>query len=341
MLNESRKVFIIAEVGVNHNGSVELAKQLICAAKSSGADAVKFQTYSTESLVAVGTPKVPYQARNSDNEESHFSMLKRLELSRDAHFELNELCSKLEIMFLSTPYDINSAAFLHERLAIAMFKTASADIVDLPLHRYIASTKKPAIVSVGMSSLGEVEEVVDIYRRYESERLVLLHCVANYPCSDESLNLRNIVTLKHAFACDIGFSDHSLDDLASVLAVSMGASVIERHFTLDKGMRGPDHAASLNPQEFSNMVTRIRRAEKMLGSFVKARQPEEEMMCQVSRKSLHLARDAMKGEKINEEMFVLRRPGTGLYFSSLSLLKGRLLKFDLPAGHRLSLDDLL
>ena len=202
------KTLIIAEIGVNHNGDLDLAKQMIIEAKNCGADAVKFQTFKAEDLVSLNTPKVGYQKTTTSLNETHFEMIKRLELSQKNHHELKAFCKGEEITFLSTPYDLKSARFLIEDLDVKMLKTASADLVDLPLHRYIASSGKPTIISVGMASLGEVENVTQIYRKAKNSNFVLLHCVSNYPCADASLNLAVLGTLRNAFYCEVGFSDH-------------------------------------------------------------------------------------------------------------------------------------
>lgn len=331
--------FIIAEIGVNHNGNIALAKKLVEAAKQSGADAVKFQTFTATALVSPGTPKVHYQVSTTSAEETHYEMLKRLELSHQTHLDLAAYCQELEIDFLSTPYDIQSAAFL-EAMNVRFFKTASADLVDLPLQRYIASTGKPSIVATGMATLGEVERVVDIYQEAGNPNLVLLHAVSNYPCSDESLNLRAMHTLTQAFSLPVGFSDHSKGYLAAVISIAMGAKVIEKHFTLDKSMAGPDHKASSTPTEFAELVRNVRCAERMLGTARKICQPEERQMASVSRKSLVLARSMRAGEALTVEDIQLKRPGTGIDAGFIPSLVGHTVRTDLTAGHQLRWSDL-
>jgi len=317
------KIFLIAEIGVNHNGDMHIAKRMIDAAKSSGADAVKFQTFTAEALVSQGTPKVRYQESTTSPEETHFEMIQKLELKRDDHFLLKTYCEEVGIEFLSTPYDIDSAKFLHEELGVSLFKTASADIVDLPLHQYIASTGKHSIVSVGMATLGEIEDVVNVYSRSGNENLTLLHCVSNYPCADESLNLKVMLTLKNAFQLDVGYSDHSLGYEAAVLSVAFGATVIEKHFTLDKKLPGPDHSASSTPEEFALLKNAVRRAESMLGSPVKRCQDEEKQMSLVSRKSIVAARNIQAGEIIHSQDLVLKRPGTGITSKFINYFVGK------------------
>jgi len=333
-----QKTFIIAEIGVNHNGDVDLAKRLIGEAKRTGADAVKFQTFTANTLAAPDTPKVRYQEETTSASESHFEMLQRLELSQDAHRELASYCSDQKIEFLSTPYDIVSAHFL-ESMGVKFFKTASADLVDLPLQRYIAATGKPTIVATGMANLSEIERVVRIYEEEGNKHLVLLHCVSNYPCSDMSLNMRSMNTLVESFDLPVGFSDHSEGSMAAVIAVARGAKVIEKHFTLDQGMSGPDHKASSTPKQFAELVKNVRRAEQMLGQKRKFCQPEERQMAKVSRKSIVLARSLRAGEVLEDECFQLRRPGTGIDASFMDTLAGKILRLDLPAGHQLSWQD--
>jgi sialic acid synthase SpsE len=334
------KIFLIAEIGVNHNGDMQLAKRMIGAAKLSGADAVKFQTFTAESLVSHGTPKVLYQESTTSPDESHYEMIHKLELKRKDHFLLKSYCEEVGIEFLSTPYDVDSAKFLHEDLDVRLFKTASADIVDLPLHQYIASTGKHSIVSVGMATLGEVEDVVNIYRSPGSQSPTLLHCVANYPCTDESLNLNVMTTLKNAFQVNIGYSDHSIGYEAAVLSVAFGATIIEKHFTLEKKLPGPDHLGSSTPEEFAALQIAVRRAEKMLGSPVKRCQDEEKHMAFVSRKSITLRCDLRAGDRIDPTQLVMRRPGNGLSAKELNRVSGMKVKIDLSAGHQLALSDL-
>lgn len=334
------KCYLIAEIGVNHNGDMNLAYQMIDAAKESGADAVKFQTFTADALVSQTTPKVRYQESNTAPEETHYDMLHKLELTRENHILLKAYCEHLDLAFLSTPYDVESARFLHEELNVTLFKTASADIVDLPLHRYIASTGKPTIVSVGMANMGEIEEVIEIYRQAQNSNLVLLHCVSNYPCEDESLNLKVMKTLRYAFDVPVGYSDHSVGLEAATLSIGLGATVIEKHFTLDKNLPGPDHTASSTPEEFSQLVTAVRRAEKMLGSPVKKCQEEERQMAQISRKSIVLNSPLSAGELIEAKHLTLKRPGTGLAAREIDRLIGKTTTRSLEKDYQITFSDL-
>ena len=262
MKKNSSNVYIIAEIGVNHGGCIETAFQMIDAAKLSGADAVKFQTFKAENLVSRETPKVRYQLSTTNDKESHYEMIENLEFKYEDHLPVMKYCIKQDIDFISTPYDIESAKFLNE-IGVEVFKTASADIVDIPLHKFIASTKKEVIISVGMATYKEIEEVLEVYKE-DLSRVTLLHCVSNYPCAFESLNLNILQTLKEKYKVNIGYSDHAIGEYPSVLAVALGAKVIEKHFTIDKNLPGPDHKASSSPGEFKILVDSVRILKKVL-----------------------------------------------------------------------------
>lgn len=331
--------YLIAEIGVNHNGDVLLARELISAARQAGADAVKFQTFTAKNLVSPNTPKVKYQTLTTSAKETHFEMIQRLELSREVHRELACYCNTIGIDFISTPYDVESAEFLAS-LDVKMFKTASADLVDLPLQEFIASTGKPTVIATGMASLGEIEQVIDIYERAANSNVILLHCVSSYPCSDVALNLRAMTTMANAFGVPVGYSDHSEGFLAAVIAVALGAKVVEKHFTLDKNMSGPDHRASATPDEFAELVKNVRRAEVMLGTARKVCQPEERQMAAVSRKSIVLARDMCAGEILRTDDIKLMRPGTGIGAQFIPQLLGKAIRTDVAAGDQLRWSDL-
>ena len=327
--------YLIAEIGVNHNGELSLAKEMIDAASESGADAAKFQTFRADKLVSLGTPKVKYQESTTSPIESHYEMIKCLELSRDDHFILKEYCDSKSIDFLSTPYDVDSARFLYEDLKVEMFKTASADLVDLILHEYIATTGIPSIVSVGMATLGEIEENLNVYKSHDHMDIILLHCVSNYPCDIQSINLRVLETLKQAFDLPVGYSDHSAGIEAAILSISLGAKVIEKHFTLDKNLQGPDHLASSTPDEFKLLCSSVRKSEKILGSSVKSCQEEEKQMAEVSRKSIFLKNDLICGDVIKIEDLIAMRPNSGISPLYVGKIKGRIINQDLPQGTKL------
>ena len=337
--NGMEKVYIIAEIGVNHNGDIDLAKRMIFAAKKSGADAVKFQTFKSESLAHPSAPKVEYQKKTSLPSESHLEMLSKLELSWEAHRKLKKYCDELGIDFLSTPYDIESAQFLLG-LGVKFFKTASADIVDLPLHGFIAKSGTPAIIATGMASLGEIERVVNIYLDHDNSNIILLHCVSNYPCSDESINLNSMKTMARAFNFPVGYSDHSVGSLAATISVAMGARIIEKHFTTNKLLPGPDQKASSTPQEFEELVKNIRKAELILGSSNKRCRDEELEMKKVSRKSLVYSENKEAGDIIGIEDLKLMRPGDGLDASYTDQVIGKSLKKSVKAGSQIHFADL-
>lgn len=326
--------YIIAEIGVNHNGDISLAKKLIKEAKSIGANAVKFQSFNAESLADSKTPKVKYQKRSGSKKETHYEMLKKLELSFDQQIELFKFAKKSSIDFLSTPYDIESAKFLNS-LNVKAFKVASADIVDLPLHEYLVTTKKPVILSVGMASLDEIDFILRVYKKKHKNKIAILHAVSNYPASDNSLNMKVIDTLKNKFKVPVGYSDHSLGIDSAIIAISKGVKIIERHFTLDKSLNGPDHSASSSPSEFRNYVEQIRKAEIILGSPIKKCQKEEIEMKKISRKSLFTSRDLSAGHKISRNDLISRRPGNGIYPSFLNKIVGRTLKVNLKVNKKI------
>ena len=333
-----KKCFVISEIGVNHNGDINLAKKMVKASKESGADAVKFQTFTAESLVSKKTPKVEYQKRTTNEAESHYEMIRSLEMSKDDHKILLDFCISEDIEFISTPYDVDSAKFL-DRLGVKIFKTASADIVDLPLHNFLASTGKPIIISTGMATYDEIDEVVEIYKSHENLNITLLHCVSNYPCKFESLNMSVIQSLIERYNLNVGYSDHAVGFLPAVAAVAMGSNVIEKHFTLDKNLPGPDHKASSTPDEFKDLVDSIRLCEIFMGKSSKEVQEEEKQMREVSRKSLFFKNSIKKGEKLNLNDISLKRPGTGLYAKVIPEIIGRKIIRDIEAETMISLED--
>ena len=290
-------IYFIAEIGVNHCGDINLAKKMIIAAKQSGADAVKFQTFSAKSLVTPKTSKVKYQESTTSPKESHYEMIKSLELSKDKHRTLVDFCKNQEIQFLSTPYDTESAKFLNE-IECDTFKTSSADIVDLHLHSYLAGTGKTVIISTGMANLEEIKDCVQIYRNNSNKNFILLHCVSNYPCSDQSLNMLVLPKLASTFNCLVGYSDHSIGNEAANISVCLGGVLIEKHFTIDKNLPGPDQKASSLPEEFSLLVKTIQKTQLILGTDEKKCQLEEAQMASISRKSLTLISSLEKGESL-------------------------------------------
>ncbi len=334
-----KKSYFIAEIGVNHNNDMALAKKMIISAKSSGANAVKFQTFKAEKLVTPKTPLVKYQKKSTRSGKTHYDMIKSLELSEKNHLKLKKFCREIDIDFLSTPYDLDSAKFLN-KIGCKIFKTASADIVDLELHTYLAKNKKKVIISTGMSNFQEIDKCIKIYRKHSNKNFILLHCVSNYPCSLKSLNLNIIPKLKKRYKCTVGYSDHSVGSIASILSVALGAKVIEKHFTINKNLSGPDQKASDLPKDFKKMVEEIRSAEIALGKSVKKCQPEETQMSKVSRKSLTLNKNILKGQEIKRSSLVMKRPGTGIFFYNLSKVLGKKVKKNLKKNYQIKLSDL-
>ena len=333
----SNKTFVIAEIGVNHNGSVKTAKKLILAAKKNNADVVKFQTFNADRLTFKNTPKVKYQRKNSRRKETHYQMLKKLQLSEAQHIELIDFCKRKKIEFLSTPYDVEDAKLL-VKYGIKKFKTSSADLTDYFLHKFLSKNAKQVIISTGMSTLKEISNTLKVYNKKKT-KIILLHCVSNYPCSDNSLNLNNITTLKNTFKLPIGFSDHSDNKLAAITAMGLGCRVIERHITLSKKMIGPDHLASDNPKQFKKYVDLIRNNEQILGNFEKKKQKEEIEMFKISRKGIYYLKDLKKGKKVSSKNLFLRRPWGGLsLFDIKKILERRLLK-DVKKNEKLKIND--
>lgn len=332
-----RPCFIIAEAGVNHNGSLETARQLIDVAVSARADAVKFQTFKAERLATPDAPKAEYQLLNASATESQYEMLQRLELSEEAHLELMAYCQERGILFMSTPFDEESADFLDE-LGMAVFKLPSGEITNLPFVEYVARKRKPLIVSTGMAYLSEVETAVQSITTAGNTNLILLHCVSNYPADLRDANLRAMQTMQATFNVAVGYSDHTLGIEVALAAVALGACVIEKHFTLSRDLPGPDHRASLEPEELSAMVRGIRNVEASLGHGRKEPAASEAEIAAVARRSLVAACDLAAGTELTERMIAVRRPGTGLPATMLSQVVGRRLRVPARAGALLTLE---
>ena len=307
------KVFIIAEAGVNHNGSMKLAKKLIDVAVESGADAVKFQTFKAENLVSKNTEKAEYQKKTTTASESQFDMIKKLELDIETHKELITYCLEKEIMFLSTPFDHDSINLLGD-LGLEIFKIPSGEITNLPYLRHIGSLKKQVILSTGMSTLQEVEDALNILISTGTLRadITVLHANTMYPTPMDDVNLNAMLTIQKKFDVAYGYSDHTLGIEVDIAAVAMGATVIEKHFTLDKAMDGPDHKASLEPKELKSMVSAIRNIEKAIGSFEKKPSPSESVNIDIVRKSIVANQIISKGDVLTDKNITVKRPGNGI-----------------------------
>lgn len=327
--------FIIAEAGVNHNGDLQLAKELIFAAKEAGADAVKFQTFKADALVTKTAEKAQYQKNNASNSSTQYEMLKSLEISEEDHYQLYELAVSLGIEFLSTGFDEETIDFL-VALGVKRLKIPSGEITNIPYLQHIANTGLPLIMSTGMCDLNEVklavETVASFYGDKIKEKLILLHCTSNYPAAFKDVNLKAMQTLAHEFNLPVGYSDHTLGILVPTVAVGLGACIIEKHFTLDKGLTGPDHAASMIPIEMAQLVQAIRNTELTLGTGEKKPVDNELSIRELVRRSVTLKRGISKGTQISKDDLILLRPGNGISPAELSKVIGASLTLDLPEG---------
>lgn len=336
--------FIIAEAGVNHNGYIETAKKLIDVAVNAGADAVKFQTFKAEKIVTAITPKAKYQIENTGTNETQFEMLKKLELDFNAHKELIAYCKKKNIIFMSSPFDEISTDMLDD-LGMSIFKIPSGEITNKPLIQHIASKRKPIILSTGMSYLGEIEKAVNWiheaggYRTDKKLQLTLLHCVSNYPAAVEDVNLLSMKTMKKAFGLPVGYSDHTIGIEIPIAAVAMGAKVIEKHFTLDRNMEGPDHKASLEPEELKTMVKAIRNVVMAMGDGLKRPAGSEDDTKVIARKSLVATRDIKKDETIDKQCIAIKRPSDGIAPEFIKQVVNKKAKNDIKKDSVIKWDD--
>ncbi|MBR3139407.1 MAG: N-acetylneuraminate synthase [Methanobrevibacter sp.] len=317
--------FIIAEIGVNHNGSIELAKNMIKSASRCGVDAVKFQTFRSEDLVTENAKTADYQQKYA-NESSQLEMLKKLELTFEDFKELKDYASKCNVMFISSPFDINSVDLL-ENLNVSLYKLGSGELNNFELIDYVQKTNKPIILSTGMATLEEIKETYDFIEN--KENLIILHCITGYPTSFEEANLNFIKTLQDEFDVPIGFSDHSPGIELPIAAVALGACVVEKHFTLDKTLEGPDHKASLNPIEFKAMVDAIRNVEVAMGDGVRRFSENELEIKKIARKSIILNEDVSEGMTIEKKMLTIKRPGTGIAPKYINQVIGKRVNQDL------------
>lgn len=303
-------VYIIAEAGVNHNGSFELARKLVDAAKTAGVDCIKFQTFKSKSLVSHTAQKADYQ-KDTTGDGSQVDMLTKLELSYDEFLKLKEYCDKIDITFLSTPFDFDSIEFLNS-MDMPFWKIPSGEVTNLPYLLALAKTRKPVVMSTGMCEMDEIEAAIKVLRENGTKEIKLLHCNTEYPTPFEDVNLRAMQTMKDVFGLEVGYSDHTKGIEVPVAAVALGATVIEKHFTLDRNMEGPDHKASLEPDELAKMVQSIRHIEKALGCGEKRPSPSEKKNIAVARKSVVAKRMIKAGDELNEYNITVKRPGTGI-----------------------------
>lgn len=314
--------YVIAEAGVNHNGNLDLAFRLIDEARRAGADAVKFQAFKADKLVSRTAPKANYQIQATGREESQYEMIRRLELDFEQHRRLFDYAAQQGITLLSSPFDEESADEL-ESLGISAFKIPSGEIVNLPFLAHLAQKKKPIILSTGMSDLAEVATAVSVIEENGNPPLILLQCLTNYPADPAEANLRAMATMSAAFDVPVGYSDHVVGNEVSFAAVALGACLIEKHFTLERTLPGPDHQASLEPDELAALIQGIRTVEAALGTGIKRPASSEKDICRVARKSLVAARDIPADTIIEAAMLIAKRPGTGISPANLSWVLGR------------------
>lgn len=310
VVSERHPTFIIAEAGVNHNGQLKLAKKLIDAAILAGADAVKFQTYKAEEVVTKKAELAEYAKTNSGKNITQLQMIKKMELTYKDFQILKKYCDKKGIIFLSTPHSFDAIDFLEK--IVPAYKFGSGDLTNTPALRHAAKKGKPMILGTGMATLQEVKHAVNVIKSQKNTQIILLHCTTSYPCPLEEVNLRSMLTMKKELKCLIGYSDHTVGILVPALAVTLGATVIEKHFTLDRKLPGPDHKASLEPDELKQMIVEIRNTEKILGNHIKKPTASEKKLMKQVRKSIVSNQDIQKGTIIKKHMLTIKRPGTGL-----------------------------
>lgn len=307
-----KPVYIIAEAGVNHNGNISLAKELIDKGAEAGVDAVKFQTFKAETLVTKKAKKANYQIENTGNSvDSQYEMIKKLELDYEIHEELKQYAESKGVEFLSSAFDLDSIDLLND-LGMKLFKIPSGEITNYPYLKKVAKQGKEVILSTGMSSLGDIEKALEVLEKNGAKKITVLHCNTEYPTPMEDVNLSAMNTIKNAFNVEVGYSDHTLGIEVPVSAVALGAKVIEKHFTLDKTMEGPDHKASLEPDELKRMVTSIRNIEKALGTGLKKPTQSEIKNIPIARKSIVARKNITKGEVFSEDNLTVKRPGEGI-----------------------------
>lgn len=337
------RVLIIAEAGVNHNGSVDLARKLVDVASEAGADFIKFQTFKTELNVSKTAGKADYQKKNTqDEEESQFEMVKKLELSFEDFAGLKKYCEFKNIGFLSTGFDLPSIDFLFS-LGQEFFKLPSGEITNKPYLQHIARKKQPVVMSTGMADLDEIREAINVLESdgLRHDQITILHCNTEYPTPMKDVNLKAMLTIKNTFNVKVGYSDHTLGIEVPIAAVALGASVIEKHFTLDRNMPGPDHRASLEPDELKAMVRAIRNVELALSGTGKKQTSESEMRnLVVARKSIHLFKKVKRGELVTQEHLIMKRPGDGISPMLIDTVIGKKFKTDVEADTKLTWDHL-
>jgi N,N'-diacetyllegionaminate synthase len=321
IIGEHQPCFVIAEAGVNHNGDFRLAKQLVDVAKKAGADAVKFQTFTTKGLVTPDAAMAPYAMKNLRKNLTQQQMIEHLELSYDEFKKLKKYCDLKKILFLSTPHSFDAIDFLDP--LVPAFKFGSGDLTNIPALQHAAKKHKPMLLGTGMATLAEVRSAIQVIQKEGNTRIIALHCTTSYPCPFPEVNLRAMLTMRRSLNCLVGYSDHTLGVTVPIMAATLGAVVIEKHFTLDKKLPGPDHAASLEPDELSRMITAIRDVETILGSSVKKPTNSEKEIMRTVRKSIVANANIRKGSILRKDMLDIKRPGTGLPPATLGSILGK------------------
>jgi len=338
-IGDGHPCFIIAEAGVNHNGSVELARRLVSAAAEAGADAVKFQTFQADRLISANTPKADYQKQSSGTSEQQLEMVRRLEMPEDMTRSIAAYAATLGIIFLSTGFDEQSIDLLDD-IGVPAFKIASGDITDLPLLAFVGHKGKPVILSTGMSYLEEVRSAVKTLLSAGCPDIALLHCVSSYPADPQEANLKALRTLREAFDVPVGFSDHFMESEIAIAALAIGANIVEKHLTLDVNLPGPDHGISLSPAGFKALVRSIRTVETSLGDGVKKPHPAEQNVRELARRSIVAACAIATGTTITREMLAFKRPGTGIAPAQWEKLIGKRAACDIATDSLIKVRDL-
>ncbi|OVE74929.1 N-acetylneuraminate synthase [archaeon D22] len=340
IIGDGNPALIVAEIGVNHNQDIELAKKTIRAAKESGADAVKFQTWKTENIILKDSEMAEYQKKNLNLVESQYDMLKKLELPYEWHYELKEYAQKLGLLFFSTMEDKESVDFLIKKLKIDFIKVGSGDISNYPLLRHTAKYQIPMIVSTGISTLADVDEAIRIIRGEGNENVIVCQCTSQYPTPHEDINLNAMTTLRKSFKTLVGFSDHSVGIECPIASVALGATYIEKHFTLDKNLPGPDHKASIDPVEFDKMVKAVRLVEKSLGHGRKELMPSEKSTKKAVVRRIVALKDIKKGQILNDENLTFKRTTNGIEAKNYSFIEGAIAKDNIKKDEVITFDKL-
>ena len=335
----STRAFIIAEIGINHNGNMNIAKKMIRVAKECDADAVKFQSYITSNLVTKSEKQMPYQLKNNKSKVSQYKMLRKSELSHDQQKILKNYCKHKNIEFISTPYDEKSAKFLC-KIGVKKIKIASTDITNIPFLEFILNLKKKTIISTGATQMTELEEIFDkIIKKKNKKNITILQCTSFYPCKESELNINSLKVLSKRFNVDVGLSDHSLSLDSGALAYAAGAKIIEKHFTLNRNFLGPDHKSSLLPKELKLYIAKVRSAEKMLGSMSKKVLKREKLIKTVIQKSIFLKKNILKGQKVNKNDLIIMRPSNSIKPKFFKQLINKKAKKNLKAYNKLKRSD--